>query len=79
MTSYKEALAKHYNQLVGFTVVDVFILEEEQEISELEFYPRVGIIFQKGKNQLLVEVLSDEEGNGLGYLDIMEMEKNDSK
>lgn len=72
---YKEALSKHYNKLVGYKIVEVIILEDEEDTEDFMGTPRVVLALTKGKKEIYVEVQSDEEGNGTGFLEIMEMNK----
>lgn len=68
MNTENEVMRRHYNQLIGFTVKDVFIISPE----DTDFFdePQVAFIMKKGKNELLVSLLSDPEGNGTGFLEI---------
>lgn len=70
-----EYLKKHYNQLVGYKITEVIFLEDDQDTEELflDDEPRILLSLKKGKKEIYVEILSDEEGNGTGFLDIIEM------
>lgn len=66
-------IQQHYDKLIGFTITEVIILDEEgtDEIFS-DGQPRVILIANRGEEELIIEVLSDAEGNGTGFLDIME-------
>ena len=70
-----EALKVHYNQLVGYKITEVIILEDDEDTDDFGGEPRVVLVMTKGKKELVVEVLSDPAGNDVGFLDIAEMKK----
>lgn len=66
----KSVYEKHYKQLVGYTLTDVVILDEE-DAGDLFDDVQIALFFEKkGKQPLVAYLLSDEEGNGTGHLDI---------
>lgn len=72
---YVNALKKHYQQLVGYKITEVIVLQDDEDTDELfsDDCPRICLAMKKGKKEIYVEILSDEEGNGTGFLDIFEM------
>jgi len=66
----KSVYEKHYKQLIGYTLTDVVVIDDE-------FFDEVQISLffeKKGKQPLVAYLLSDEEGNGTGHLDIQAYE-----
>lgn len=61
-------MEKHYSQLIGFKVVSVHIISEDE--NPLSLSPTVAFIMAKGKEKLLVTLLSDAEDNDTGFLEI---------
>ena len=69
----KSVYEKHYKQLIGYTLTDVIVIDDEDD----EFFDEVQIALffeKKGKQKLVAYLLSDEEGNGTGHLDIQAYE-----
>ena len=69
----KSVYEKHYKQLIGYTLTDVVVIDDEDD----EFFEEVQIALffeKKGKHKLVAYLLSDEEGNGTGHLDIQAYE-----
>lgn len=69
----KSVYEKHYKQLIGYTLKDVVVIDDEDD----EFFDEVQIalFFEKeGKQPLVAYLLSDAEGNGTGFLDIQAYE-----
>ena len=64
---------KHYNQLVGYKIIEAVVEEDEVFGEDLPF---VALIMQKGKDKLIVHVSADPEGNGTGHLEISAYEEN---
>ena len=69
------SFAQEYKKLIGYTVVDVAVDDGEDVLVDYD-EPAVGLVLSDGKNQQLAWVMSDPEGNGIGFLDIVEI-KND--
>lgn len=69
----KEVMLRHYNQLVGYKVAEV-IVEDSLYLGE---NPIIAFIMKKsGKDDLLVTLLSDAEGNDTGFMEISKWEEN---
>lgn len=69
----KSVYEKHYKQLIGYTLTDVVVIDDDDD----EFFDEVQIALffeKKGKQPLVAYLLSDEEGNGTGHLDIQAYE-----
>lgn len=62
---YKNAMAKHYKQLIGHTIIK-YILDDKD--ADIEPFP-ILITKYKGKEYQVV-VSRDPEGNGGGFLEI---------
>lgn len=60
-----EVLKRHYSQLIGYKIVDVFVVD-----GELTDSPSVAFILKKGNEELLAMLYSDPEGNDTGFLEI---------
>jgi len=70
----KSVYEKHYKQLIGYTLTDVIVVDDEDD----EFFEEAQIVLffeKKGKQTLVAYLLSDEEGNGTGHLDIQAYEE----
>ena len=62
---YRNAMAKHYKQLIGHTIIK-YILDDKD--ADIEPFP-ILITKYKGKEYQVV-VSRDPEGNGGGFLEI---------
>ena len=69
------SFAQEYKKLIGYTVIDVAVDDGEDVLVDYD-EPAVGLVLSDGKNQQLAWVMSDSEGHGIGFLDIVEI-KND--
>ena len=58
----------HYNQLEGFTITKFLGMSEEKDID-----PFPQFLINNGKEELMIEVSRDPEGNGGGFLFISEV------
>ena len=59
-----------YQQLLGYTVERFIVDDYDETIAEFG-KPCIGIGFRKGKKTKCVWVMSDPEGNGIGFLQIV--------
>ncbi len=64
--TYKEFWQEYYGQLKGAVVLDVGIVEEDNYGME-EHWPCFIVKLMNGKT-IQIELSSDEEGNGPGFL-----------
>lgn len=66
---------KHYGQLIGATIQRVVLVKPEGEAVDWfeDNYTPVLIVTTKDGRELQVELWSDEEGNGAGYADIIDV------
>lgn len=71
----EEFYKKYYKQLVGYKITEIVVEEDDVFGGDIPF---VAFIMKKGKDTLLVTLLSDEEGNGTGHLDIQAYEENEN-
>lgn len=67
----KSVYWEHYKQLIGFTVVDVLVADETDDVLLDEV--NIALFLKRGNTELVAYLLSDEEGNGTGHLDIQEI------
>lgn len=67
-----QVIYNHYAQLIGGRITKVELITDfsSDEVCVL-------LTVKKGKKEYMVDVLSDEEGNGTGFLEIIEMNKNE--
>lgn len=70
MSTEGKVLEKHYKQLIGYTITDIVVVDDEMFDS-----PQVAIFVKKGHQQLMLSLLSDPEGNDTGFLDISNYEE----
>ena len=64
---------KHYSQLVGYTVTGLAVdNSDEDNFGD----PWMGLVMENGKRKKIAWVLMDPEGNGAGFLDIVDGGKN---
>lgn len=61
----KSVYEKYYKQLIGYTLTDVVVFDDEDDEVQIALF-----FEKKGKQSLVAYLLSDEEGNGTGHLDI---------
>lgn len=72
----KSVYEKYYKQLVGYTITDIVVVLDEEDAGELFENMQIAIFLsKKGKQSLVAYLLSDEEGNGTGHLDIQAYEE----
>ena len=66
------SFAEHYSQLVGYTVTGLAVDDsDEDNFGD----PWMGLTLQNGKRKKIAWVLMDPEGNGPGFLDIVDKGK----
>ena len=66
------SFAEHYSQLVGYTVTGLAVDDsDEDNFGD----PWMGLPLQNGKRTKIAWVLMDPEGNGPGFLDIVDKGK----
>ena len=76
----KQIIYDHYAQLIGGKITEVILLNDDTDTeSVFDDETRVILTVVKKKQEYLVEVLSDEEGNGTGFLEIIKMNDNEEK
>ena len=61
---------EHYKQLEGFTISKFIGMSADKDI---DAFPQ--FLINNGKEELMIEVSSDPEGNGGGFLFISEIKK----
>jgi len=66
---------KEYTKLIGYTVIDIAVDDGEDVLLDYN-EPAIGLVLSDGKTQKLAWIMRDPEGNGVGFLDIVEI-KND--
>lgn len=71
----RQYISQHYAKLQGHTMVGL-IVDDSPEVWQMYGEPMVGMKFKNMKtgHVLIVFPMSDEEGNDIGHLDIVEME-----
>jgi hypothetical protein len=71
----------HYGQLIGATIQRVVLVKPEGEAIDWfeDEYTPVLILTTKDGRELQVELWSDEEGNGAGYADIIDVTHPDTQ
>lgn len=71
MPEFTAKTRNYYNQLVGYEVTEIVLLEKESEGDDI---PQIVLILKNKKgDELLASVLADPEGNGVGHLEIVRM------
>ena len=70
MKTRSEWTEKHLLQLVGYKVVGLVVSPAQDYMEET-----YGLRLQKNGKQSIAWILSDEEGNGAGHLDIVPLDK----
>ena len=68
MANNMNAFDEHYKQLEGFTIKKFLGMSEEKDI---EPFPQ--FLISNGKEDVMIEVSQDPEGNGGGFLFISEV------
>ena len=69
------SFAQEYKKLIGYTVIDVAVDDGEDVLMDFN-EPAVALVLNDGKTEKLAWIMRDPEGNGVGFLDIVEI-KND--
>jgi hypothetical protein len=67
------SFVKHYSQLVGYTVTGIAV--DDSDTDDFGGDPWEGLVMEDGKRKKIAWVLMDPEGNGAGFLDIVDASK----
>ena len=66
------SFAEHYSQLIGYTVTGIAVDDSDKD----EFGdPWEGLVMEDGKRKKIVWANRDPEGNGPGFLEIIDTGK----